>query len=264
MPDINQKFLDAIATTFDGYFSTSELLNSSTISLKDNKQDPVALLNFNGNFLARSVFYSEDVYRACIPDIMYTQEENKLLKKAYSSFCLNDALVHMIKTKGDFNLKTILYKIVNLNQQTEHMFYNASTLSDIELHHSPKRHNFYYSYDKRMVLDNAGKFHPVLVLDISLKQKNYSILLSPELNKTANISTFTGNNASRYILTFEQLFDDGLEIEDLKNAIDPDWTYDIFFYYIDNLLKNRPLVESIFDSCSNYEDMMKLVDMNLI
>ena len=261
MPDINQKFLDAIATTFDGYFSTSELLNSSTISLKDNKQNPVALLNFNGNFLARSVFYSEDVYLACMPDIMYTQEENKLLKKAYSSFCLNDALVHMIKTKGDFNLKTILYKIVNLNQQTEHMFYNASTLSDIDLYHSPSRHNFYYSYDKRMVLDNAGKFHPVLVLDVYLKQQTYSIFLSPELNKTANVSTFTGNNASRYALTFEQLFEDGLKIKDLKTAIDPNWTYDIFFYYVDSLLKDRPLVDSIFDNCSNYKDMMNLVDM---
>lgn len=263
MPDINQKFLDAIAKTFDGYFSTSELLNSSTISLKDNKQDPVALLNFNGNFLSRSVFYNEAVYLACMPDIMYTREENKLLKKAFSSFCLNAALVHMIKTKGDFDLKTIHRRVIN-NQHVEHMFYNSFTLSEIELYHDPKKHNFYYSYDKRMVLDNSNIFHPVLVLDISLKQKTYSILLSPELNKAANISTFSGNNADRYFLTFEQLFHDGVEINDLKRSIDSHWTYDIFFYYLDNILKDRQLVESIFDSCSNYADMMKLVEMNRI
>jgi hypothetical protein len=263
MSNINQTFLDAVSKTFDGHFVSAIFLNSSTLSLTRQNNEPVALLNFQGNVLSRSVFYNEDIYLSCIPDIMYTREENKLLKKAFSSFCLNDALVHMIKTKGDFDLKSI-HRVITVNQRVEHMFYNSCTLSDIDLYHSPKRHNFYYSYDKRMVLDNAGKFHPILVLDISLKQKTYSILLSPELNKAANISTFSGNNADRCLLTFEQLFDNGVEINDLKTSIDSHWTYDIFFYYIDILLNDRKLVESIFDSCSNYADMMNLVEMNRI
>jgi len=263
MSKIDEHFIKAIEDNFCGYFSRAEFLNSSTVSLLASHDLPVALLNFKGNFISSSVFYNESVYLSCIPTILPTDGDNLLLLKAFSAFFLNDALVHMIETKGYFDLK-LLHTKRTVNQTIEHLFYHSSILNDIELYHNPYNHNFYYSYTKKMVLDNSNRFRPVLFLDISLKQKNYSIILSPELNKAANSSTFSGNNADRYSLTFESLFENGVELDDLKNVVDSEWSYDIFFYYIDAVLKNRRLVDTIFDSCSNYEDMMNLVEMNLI
>lgn len=265
MKDINTAFIDAISKTFKGHFSKMKFLNGSSFYLLDDNENEVALLSFNGNILTQSVFYNEQIFNECLPAIMYTPSENKLLKKAFMAFCSNDALVHMIKTKGEFNLKTIYQQKTtsNPNVRKEYTFYNACTLSEIELLHSPIRHHFYYSYDKKMILGKDGLFHPVLFLTMSLKQKNYSILLSPELNKTANKSTFTGDG-SRNSLYFEEFFENGLKIRDLKYAVEADWSYDIFFYYIDCVLKDRPLVDSIFNSCSNYEDIMNLVEMHII
>lgn len=263
MSKIDEYFLKALEHNFQGHFSRAEFLNSSTALLLDGHDLPLALLNFKGNFISSAVFYDDSVYLSCIPMISPTKNENILLSDAFSSFCLNDALVHMIKTRGHFDLKR-QHTQHNVNQKIEHLFYNSSNLIEIELYHEPYKHNFYYSYTKKMVLDKANKFRPILSLDMSLKQKNYSILLSPELSKAANPSTFSGNNTDRYSLTFEELFDNGVELDDLKNAVDSEWSYDIFFYYIDAVLKNRPLVDTIFDSCSNYEDMMNLVEMNLV
>lgn len=263
MPKIDENILKAIEHNFQGYFSRAEFLNSSNVALLDSGDIPVALLHFKGNFILSSVFYDESVYLLCIPTMIPTEDENILLAKGFAAFCLNDALVHMIETRGHFDLKR-LHTIYTVRQENNHLFYNFSILNDIELYHNPYNHNFYYSYTKKMVLDNSNKFRPVLFLDISLKQKNYSIILSPELSKAANPSTFSGNNADRYFLTFEELFEDGVALDDLKNVVDLEWSYDIFFYYIDAVLKNRRLVDTIFNSCSNYEDMMNLVEVNLI
>lgn len=258
----NLTILEAIEKTFDGYFSRSSFLNSSTVILSNEQDEPVAIFQVNETFIVRSVFYNENIFNQCMPQIKHTKKENELLLKAYTSFCKNDALVHMIKTNGSFDIAEIVPE--PNSQKKEYVFYNSCLLTEIEFFHDVPRMAFYYSYDKHMLMDNKGVFHPVLLLSIYIKQKIYSIYLSPELNKAANFNTFTGNKSSAHSLRFEQLFEHGVEIVNLNQSIDPLWTYDIFFYYIDALLKNRPLVDSILDSFSTYEDAMNLIEMHLI
>lgn len=259
LTDVEVGLVTAVAKTFDGYFSRIHYLNGSTIRLvnEDNKQ--VALIGFQGNVISRVIFSDIDMFKERLPAIIHNADENSLLKEAFKSFCSNDMLVHMINTECKFIDLGGIYH----HNETEYKFYNSSILIEMDIYRSAIKHHFYYSYDKKVILGKDGLFHAILVLNFSLKQKNYSIYLSPELRCSSNVDTLSGEPHRDYMF-FEDLFEKGLKIEELKYVIDSYWGNEIFFHYIDALLQNRPLVDSIFNSCSNYDEIMNLVEMNII